>query len=209
MANTGTGLWDNEASVDRIGRFTKISAKPELLDYLVSHSVLLWFGEVDGTTFARAIDRRSKEVSKLPKPLFNIFVDIATKKVTARGSRTAEHIKILGTNRDGYRVQPLLDLPETAKLLAPMSELVASKLDKTFKGKKTLAEEPLTELGIVLELTNAHIFQDPERVAAWAKGFEEMSARTTEDRDHWDAFVARIKPLFGMLSAPAGARKAG
>jgi len=209
MANTGTGLWDNEASVDKIGRFTKIPAKPELHDYLVSHSVLLWFGEVDGTTFARAIDRRSKEVSKLPKPLFNIFVDIASKKVTSRGSRTAEHIKILGTNRDGYRVQPLLDMPETAKLLGPMAELVASKLDKTFKSKKTFAEEPLTELGLVLELTNAHLYPDPERVAAWEKGFMEMSARTTEDREHWDAYVARVKPMFAMLSAPANARKAG
>ena len=209
MANTGTGLFDSEASVDRIGRFTKISAKPDLLDYLVSHAVLLWFGEVDGTTFARAIDRRSKEVSKLPKPLFNIFVDIASKKVTSRGSRTPEHTKILGSNRDGYRVQPLFDMPEAGKLMGPMAELVASKLDKTFKSKKTFAEEPLTELGIVLELTNAHLYPDPARVAAWEKGFMEMSARTTEDREHWDAYVERVKPLFSMLAAPATARKAG
>lgn len=205
MSTAGTGLWDNEKSIERVGRFTKLSAKPTLIDYLVAHSVQLWFGETDGTTFARAIDRRSKEVSRLPKPLFNAFADIARiPGLTSRGARLPAHKQVLGSNRDGFRVQALLDLPEVPALLTPMADALVSRLDKAFKSNRTLAQEPLIELGVLLELTNARVFQTPERAAQWEKAFMEMSARTTEDRPFWDEFVGRVRPAFSMLVAPGG-----
>ena len=204
MSTRGTGLWDNEKSVDQLGRFTKIEAKPTLIDYLVSHAVKLWFAEIDGTTFARAVDRKTREAIRLPKPLFNGLVEMARNpKLSARGSRKPEHIKILGSNRDGYRLDPLFAMDEVPAMLAPMSELLAERLDRAFKTKKTFAEEPLTELGMLLELTNARVYQSAERVAAWEAGFNKMNERTTEDRPLWDEFVTRVRPLFSMLLKPS------
>ena len=204
MGTRGTALWDNEKSVNQLGRFTKIEAKPTLINYLVSHAVKLWFTEIDGVTFARAVDRKSREAIRLPKPLYNGLVDLARNpKLSMRGSRKPEHTKVLGSNRDGYRLEALFAMEEVPAMLAPMSEALAERLDRAFKTKKTFADEPFAELGMLVELTNARVYQSPERVAAWEAGFDKMNERTTEDRPQWDEFVTRVRPAFAMLLKPS------
>ncbi len=203
MGTRGTGLWDDEKSVNQLGRFTKIEAKPTLIHYLVSHAVKLWFTEIDGTTFARAVDRKSREAIRLPKPLYNGLVDLARNpKLSMRGSRKPQHTKVLGANRDGYRLEALFAMEEVPAMLAPMSEALAERLDRAFKTKKTFADEPFAELGMLVELTNANVYQTAERVAAWEAGFDKMNERTTEDRPQWDEFVTRVRPAFAMLLKP-------
>jgi len=204
MDTLAAGLWDNDKSYNRVARFTKVAPKPGLLDFLTSRAVELWFGEIDGSVFARSVERRSKEVIHLPKPLFNALSEIARNpKMTAKGSRSERHRQVLGPRANGFRIQPLFAMTEVTALLEPLSETLAARLDRAFKSRNMLSEDGLSELGVLLELTNAQVFQSAERAARWEAGFMKMSERTTEDRPFWDEFVSRVRPSFSMLSKPA------
>ena len=207
MGTWGSGLWDNDNSLDAVGELIHVMPGKDLPHLLVSWGLRLWFGQCAPRDLARAVERRSKEVIKLPKPLFEELSNIAQRSDTFKGrsSRKLEHGAILGGYCDGYRIEPLFQLPETRAITADLADRLAQRLDSVFTVKKrvTLYEDALVELGVLLELTNVSLFQDAARVERWKQGFAEMNALTTEERPFWDGYAANVEKLFAMLVAHA------
>ena len=163
------------------------------------------FGQCEPKEFARGIERKSKEVIKLPKPLFEALSNVAQRpdSFKVHRSRKAEHAAVLGGYCSGYRMDPLFDLPETRALTQAVGERCAKRLDSGLSNQKTtLYEDQLAELGVLLELTNVGLFRDTARVERWKQGFSAMNARTTEERPFWDEYAACVDELFVMLTAP-------
>lgn len=162
------------------------------------------FGQCEPKEFARGIERKSKEVIKLPKTLFEALSNVAQRpdSFKVHRSRKAEHAAVLGGYCSGYRMDPLFDLPETRALTQAVGERCAKRLDSGLSNQTTLYEDQLAELGVLLELTNVGLFQDTARVERWKQGFAAMNARTTEERPFWDEYAACVDELFVMLTAP-------
>jgi hypothetical protein len=205
METRGSGLWDN-TTVDAVGGLIRVTPSKDLWHLLTSWGLRLWFGQCDPKEFARGIERKAKDVVKLPKPVFEALSNIAQRpdSFKVHRMRKPEHAAVMGNFWGGYRMEPLFQLPETRAITETVAERCASRLDKAFKEKKKapLSEDPLAELGVLLELTNVGIFQDAARVERWKQGFAEMNALTTTERPFWDEYAARVTPSFAMLVAP-------
>ncbi len=201
---SGTSLWDSEASAGAVPRLIRLTPDKSLMNLLVTRGLLLWFNQCEPREFARAVERRSKEVVLLPKPLFNALSDLAQRPDSfKRGSRKHEHTAVLGPACSGHRIDALFAQPEARALLQVIAERNASKLDTAFaKRKLTLTENPTPELGVLLEFTNVQLFVEAPRVAKWKSGFAAMSERTTEARPFWDEYGTKIETLFSMLTPP-------
>ena len=206
MGTRGGGLWDNDASVEEVPGLIRVTPSKDLWHLLASWGLRLWFGQCEPREFARAVERKAKEVVKLPKPVFDALSNIAQRPDSFKGhrSRKPEHTAIMGGFCGGFRMEALFTLPETRAITAKIADRCANRLDNAFKAKKktTLVEDPLIELGVLLELTNVGFFLEAPRVEKWKKGFAEMNALTAEDRAHWDQYGARVDKLFTLLVAP-------
>jgi hypothetical protein len=203
MATSDNGLWDNEKSLKALPGMVKVPAPKDLTQLLVSWGLRLWFGQCEPREFARAIERKAKDVVKLPKPVYNEIASIAQRPDAFRkGVRKPEFREVIGSAGDGYRVSPIFDIPEARAQVTEVAEKCASRLDTATRKKVTFAEEPLPELGVLLEMTNIGLYQAAERVEAWKKGFNELNARTKENRELWDAWVARVEKVFPLLVKP-------
>lgn len=203
MGTWGTGLWDNDASLDAMSALIRLPAGKDVTRALVSWGLRLWFGQCTPAEFSRGLERHSKALVKLPKPLFEELVSIAQRpaEYARRTSRRPEHLALLGGYCDGYRVAPLFALPGAREVVAEVAERCAARLDRALTAAKkvSLYEDGLPELGVLLELTNIGVFQPSARVEAWRAGFAEMNARTTEERAFWDEFSGRVQSLFPLL----------
>lgn len=209
MGKWGNGLWDNDVSVEAVAGLIRVTPSKDLWHLLASWGLRLWFGQCEPREFARAVERKTKEVVKLPRPVFEALSNIAQRPDSFKGhrSRKPEHTAILGGTCGGFRMEALFTLPETRAIAEKVGARCATRLDNAFKAKKKvpLTEDPLVELGVLLEFTNVGFFQDAARVEKWKKGFAEMNALTTEDRAVWDDYAARVEKLFPLLVAPAPA----
>lgn len=207
MGKWGNGLWDNDVSVEAVAGLIRVTPSKDLWHLLASWGLRLWFGQCEPREFARAVERKTKEVVKLPRPVFEALSNIAQRPDSFKGhrSRKPEHTAILGGTCGGFRMEALFTLPETRAIAEKVGARCATRLDNAFKAKKKvpLTEDPLVELGVLLEFTNVGFFQDAARVEKWKKGFAEMNALTTEDRAVWDDYAARVEKLFPLLVAPA------
>ncbi|MDP2271633.1 MAG: hypothetical protein Q8N23_14865 [Archangium sp.] len=201
MGTWGSGLWDNDASLDALPELIHVPPSKDLTHLLASWGLRLWFDRCAPKDFARAIERKSKEVIKLPKPLFEALAAIAQRpdSFKEKRSRSAPHHAILGGSADGYRIDPVFALPEVRALVgAVVRDRCAAQLDAVLTGpsRVSLYEDHLTGLGVLLELTNVGLFQPADRVARWRAGYAEMNALTPEERDFWDELVPRVEALF-------------
>lgn len=208
MGTWGSGLWDNDSSLDRVGDLIAVKAGKELHGILASWGLKLWFGRCEPKEFARAVERKASEVTRLPKPLFNQLAEIAQRpeSFNRKSSRKPEHGALIGGYCDGFRIDPLFALPEVKTIVTTVGERCATRLDHVLTGPKrvSLYEDSLTELGVLLELTNIGLFQDAARVERWKKGFAEMNALTDEERNFWDEFAPKVEKVLSLLSkAPA------
>lgn len=207
MGTWGSGLWDNDSSLDALPELVHLPAGKDLVRTLVAWGVRLWFAQCTPAEFSKGLERRSKELIKLPKPLFDELVAIAQrpKEFEQKESRRPEHREVIGGYCDGYRVEPIFSLPGARDVVAELAERNAARLDKAFGRKKqvSLYEDQLTELGVLLELTNVGVFQRPERVEAWRAGFAAMNAATPEERGFWDEYCGRVEKVFMLLVRPA------
>ncbi len=201
MDARGTGLWDNTVSVDSMLRLIKLPTTGGTLHYLVAHGIKLWFAQSDLPEFARASDRKSREIIRFPKPLYDAFARIAgSPKTFVKGSRSEAHRAILGDAADGIRLDPLFQQPEVPEILAPLMTSLTARLDKTFNDPKlTLSKNPFTELGILLELTTFGFYVPAEKVKAWEAAFDAANERTKDEREFFDAYVKRVRPIFKHL----------
>jgi hypothetical protein len=204
MGTWGSGLWDNDSSLDRIGGLIAVKAGKDLHSILASWGLKLWFGRCEPKEFARAVEKKASEVTKLPKPLFNQLAEIAQRpeSFNNKRSRKPEHDAVLGGYCDGFRIDPLFALPEVKTIVATVGERCAARLDQVLTGSRrvSLYEDQLTELGVLLELTNIGLFQDAARVARWKQGFAEMNALTTEERNFWDEYSPKVENVFSLLT---------
>lgn len=204
MSTWGKGLWDNDKSVDAVGGMIRVMPSKDLWHLLACWGLRLWFGQCEPKEFARGIERKAKDVVKLPKPVFNALSEIAQRPdaFKAHRSRKPEHSALIGDSSGGYRMEPLFELPEVRAVTETVAERCAARLDSAFKKKHSLPQDALPELGVLLELTNVRLYQDAARVEKWKTGFAAMNARTTEERPFWDEYVARVEKLFPLLVAP-------
>jgi hypothetical protein len=206
MATSGSALWD-KASVEVVGGLIRVTPSKDLWHLLTSWGLRLWFGQCDPKEFARGIERKAKDVVKLPKPVFEVLSNIAQRpdSFKVHRMRKPEHAAVMGNSCAGYRMEPLFTLPETRAILDTVAERCASRLDSALTSKKKkvgFTEDPLPELGVLLEFTNLGVFQEAARVEKWKKGFDELNALTTDERELWDQYAARVAPSFAMLVAP-------
>lgn len=206
MGTWGNGLFDNEATLDVVGGLVKISPAKETMPLLASWGLRLWFGQADAKAFAKGIERKSAELIKLPKPLFQELVGLAQRptEYARRNSRPAEHTAILGSTCDGYFVAPLFELPEVKGVIENRAEELSVILDKFFAGTpkaEALYKNKLAPLGVLLSLTRIGIFVAPARADAWLAGFERMVETAKDDAEFWKGFAARVRPLFGLIKA--------
>ncbi|MDP2273953.1 MAG: hypothetical protein Q8N23_02710 [Archangium sp.] len=206
MSTRGHGLWDNETSIAEVPGLIRVTPSKDLWHLLASWGLRLWFGQCEPREFARAVERKSKDVVKLPKPVFDALSNIAQRPDSFRGhrSRRQEHTAILGGYCGGFRMEALFTLPETREIVQKVADRCANRLDGVFKAKQkaALTTDPLIELGVLLEFTNIGIFQEAPRVEKWKKGFAEMNALTTDDRGYYDEYATRVDKLFTMLKSP-------
>jgi hypothetical protein len=200
-AARGTGLWDNSVSVDSILRLIKLPTTGTTLHYLVAHGIKLWFAQSDMQEFARASDRKSREIIRLPKPLYDAFARVAgSPRSFPKTTRSEAHKAMLGDAADGIRIEALFNQPEVPEILAPLVTSLCARLDKAFNDQKmTLAKNPFTELGILLELTVIGIYPPADKVKAWHVVFDAANERTKDNREFFDAFVKRVRPIFNHL----------
>lgn len=206
MGTWGNGLFDNEATLDVVGGLVKISPAKETMPLLASWGLRLWFGQADAKAFAKGIERKSAELIKLPKPLFQELVGLAQRptEYARRNSRPAEHTAILGSTCDGYFVAPLFELPEVKGIVENRAEELSVILDKFFAGTpkaEALYKNKLAPLGVLLSLTRIGISVAPARADAWLAGFERMVETAKDDAEFWKGFAARVRPLFGLIKA--------
>lgn len=208
MGTTGSGLWDNDSSLDALAGLIRLPTGKDLARTLVSWGLRLWFDQCTPQEFSKGLERRSKELIKLPKPLFAELASIAQRprEYDRRGSRSAAHHAIIGGYGDGYRIDPLFAYPGAREAVTEVAERNAARLDKVSnaKSKRTLYEDQLPELGVLLEFTTVGVFQRPERVEAWRARFATMNAATTEERAFWDEFCGRVEKVFPLLVGPPG-----
>ena len=206
MAIRGSGLWDNDSCIEEVPGLIRVTPSKDLWHLLACWGLRLWFGQCEPREFARAVERKSKEVVKLPRPVFEALSNIAQRPDSFKGhrSRLPEHVAVLGGTSGGYRMEPLFDLPEVRVIAEKLAERAGKRLDGVFRARKKVpfTEDNLVELGVLLEFTNIGFYLEPDRVEIWKKGFSEMDAATLEDRATWDAYRARVEKIFPMLVAP-------
>lgn len=206
MATRGSGLWDNDSCIEEVPGLIRVTPSKDLWHLLACWGLRLWFGQCEPREFARAVERKSKEVVKLPRPVFEALSNIAQRPDSFKGhrSRLPEHVAVLGGTCGGYRMEPLFDLPEVRVIAEKLAERAGKRLDGLFRARKKVpfTEDNLVELGMLLEFTNIGFYLEPDRVEIWKKGFSEMDAATLEDRATWDAYRARVEKIFPMLVAP-------
>lgn len=204
------GTWDhklltNDRSLDELGQLTHLPVGKELMPSLAAWGVRLWFDQCKPRAFSKGIERWAKELTRLPRPLFDELAAIAQRpaEYEKRSSRKPEHVELLGRPGDGYRIEPLFALDGVKAVVAGLAERNALRLDKVLStpAPGSLYENHLTELGVLLELTNVGVTQSAERVATWRAGFARMNAATPEEREFWDRFSERVERLFPLLSA--------
>lgn len=206
MGTWGNGLWDNEATLDAVGGLVKISPAKETMPLLASWGLRLWFGQADAKAFAKGIERKSAELIKLPKPLFQELVGLAQRptEYARRNSRPAEQTAILGSTCDGYFVAPLFELPEVKAVIENRAEELSVILDKFFAATpkpESLYRNKLAPLGVLLSFTRIGLFVAPARADAWLAGFDRMVESAKEDVEFWKAFSTRVRPLFTLIKA--------
>jgi hypothetical protein len=199
-------MFDRDSSSDQVLALLRLPGAKDLTRLLVSKGLELWFAQCDPKEFARSVERKAKEVVKLPKPLYNEIAGIAQSPDAYRGrrSRAPALAAVIGRVCDGYRIDPLFALPGARELVVEVAERCATRLDRTLavKKKAALPDDQLLELGVLVEFTNVGVYQTPERVEAWKKGFDHMKAMPTPDRAAWDGFCKRVEKAFVLLVAP-------
>jgi hypothetical protein len=206
MSTWGSGLWDNDATVDVVGTLVKISPAKETMPLLASWGLRLWFGQADAKAFAKGIERKSAELIRLPKPLFQELVGLAQRptEYARRNTRPAEHTAILGSSCDGYFVAPLFELPDVKAVVENRAEELSLVLDKFFGGTpkpEALYKNKLAPLGVLLTFTRIGIYVAPARADAWLAGFERMVEAAKSEGEFWKDFSGRVRPLFTLIKA--------
>jgi hypothetical protein len=204
MSSWGRKLWDNDASADAVPDLIKVAPSKSLNHLLASWGLRLWFGGCTAKEFARGIERKSKDIIKLPRPVFVALSEIAQRPASFdhRPSRSAAHKAIIGVSKAGHCVEPLFALPEVKGLVADLvAERCATELDRKCGRKKQspLSEDTFTELGVLLELTQVGVFQPAVRVERWKDGLAAMNSLTTDERPFWDEFLQGVDAAFPLL----------
>jgi hypothetical protein len=201
MATTGTGLFDNDSSRKAVDALVELKPGEDLLSRLVGGALELWFQQCDGNQFMRKLQKHTREMTQLPKPLFKILADITRNPdiIKDKHSRRAEHTAILGKNLDGWRLDDVFALPGAMDLVKAIVTRNADGLDVVLEKASGLSKKPLAQLGVLLELTELGIRHPKARVDAWVSKFDALDKRTTADRDFWDDFARRVRPAFDLL----------
>jgi hypothetical protein len=208
MGTWDTGIFDNDQALNTIDKLIQVRPKADLVHRLVDQGLQLWFGCTDGGRFMKALQRDTRELTKLPKPLFAALVELtANPTIGARDSpgreaRSPKVEAVTGPYRDGWRIDAIFELPGALDVVRGVAERNAVALDKRLSppAKDTdLFECVLTELGVLTVLTELNVRHAPDRVDAWERGFDQVNAATTAERPFWDEFAARVKPAFAML----------
>lgn len=201
MGTSSNGLWDNDAALNAVGTLVKISPAQETMPLLASWGVRLWFGQCEANAFGRGVERKSAELIRLPRPVFQQLAGIAQRPAEyARGSRPAEHKAILGAGCDGYFIAPLFDLPEVKAVVQLRAAALADVLDKTFASKPrdwAVFERKLFPLGVLLTFTRIGLYVEAARVDTWLAGFERVAAAEEGSTEA----AARLRPVFGLIKA--------
>ncbi len=206
MGTWGTGLFENDKAVDAVLNLVMVKPKTDLGERLADVGLQVWFGRIDGKAAMKSLQKDTRELTKLPKPVFQALTELTSSPESAKSksNRSAEVSKITGLYASGWRIDPLLELPNVAPVVERVAEANAVKLDArltaALTSKRELPQEPLVELGVLTVLTERGIKHSAARVDAWAKGFAALNERTTDDRKFWDEFVTKAQAAFKLLT---------
>jgi hypothetical protein len=117
-----------------------------------------------------------------------------------RGERSAELELALGEGGvDGMREPLLLDVPHARRLLHELSDRCAAALDAVEGTTLDETFEEFAPLGLLAVLGQRI---DRNRVVTWRMAFDRADQATTGERTFWDEAVARVRPLFNVVSTP-------
>jgi hypothetical protein len=212
MGTWGSGLFDNDHALDVLDELIVVKPRPELVHQLVNQALKVWTGSpsfwldgpdrLDPREFMKPLQRHTKALTKLPPALFELLATMTKSRSLAndRRDRSPEVGTVTGGYRCGWRIDEIFSLPGAVEVVRTVAERNAATLDRVFASTKlTFYENELTELGVLTVFTELGVRHPVARVDAWARGFDAIDARTTDEREFWDEFVGRVRPAFTLL----------
>lgn len=206
MGTWGDRLWDNDSALDQLPALIDAKIGGDLHRMLAVWALKLWFERCTVEEFNRAISRRSKDVIKLPKPLFEQLAAMIArpKELADKSDRSNEHQAVIGGYCAGLRLDVIFAMPEARPVLAEIAAKLKVLLDGYERANGDFYELGFVELGVALELTRCEIWPAPADVERWRAAFNAADQRTTQERSFFDDFVKSVGPAFDLLARPSG-----
>lgn len=210
MGTWGEGLYDNDSALDELGDLIDsldMAASPVALATSIGLRAWLCWSRNDAVV--EAIETRRDWVDALPTAARELLQVVCSDERRFAGgrSRPAELTQILGSHCDGPRYAPLLTLPGSEEIIRSLAVTAAQRLGDGLETAADLyeASTPLAHLGVLLELDDAgHAFVTPGEIAAWRRALRRIDAATEDEREFFDAYVARAEAGLARLAKEPG-----
>lgn len=212
MGAWGEGLYDNDSALDELGDLLDsldMHASATALATTIGLRAWLCWSLTDAILEAIGAHRDGMDgLSPAARELLQL-VCADERRFSSGRSRPAELTEILGTYCDGPRHDALLTLPGSDAIIRGLAESAAQRLGDGLASAADLYEAatPLAHLGVLLELHDAG-YASPtlDEIASWRRSVQRLDAATEDEREFFDAYVARIEAGLARLArAPGGA----
>lgn len=210
MGTWGEGLYDNDSALDELGDLLDsldMVASPVALATTIGLRAWLCWSATDA--IVEAIETRRDWVDARPSAARDLLQLVCTdeRRFACGRSRPAELTEILGSYCDGPRHAALLTLPGSDAIIRGLVESAAQRLEDGLASAGDLyeASTPLAHLGVLLELHDAG-YASPtlEQTASWCRSVQRLDAATEDEREFFDAYVARVEAGVARLTNARG-----
>jgi hypothetical protein len=205
MGAWGDGLLDNDGALDCLADLfdaVEIEGHAELATLVGLetwlHAPFNISAVEDELAEAASLETLPAEVRRLLTQALSdpkAFSEGSVRSPAARG--------VLGTYCAGPRHDALLRLAESSAVIDQLAGGAAARLDEDLEGCSDLyeASEVLGLLAPLVELRLSGLLRplEPHRLEQWRGGLARSSDATTEERDFWDTYVAKVRGALDLL----------
>ncbi len=216
MGTWGTGLYDNDASIEALATLIgkiKIGTK-NLAQQSVGMGLRFWMQPTvlvtDSTSYIAALEkyagwREDEEV----REILEGYLEDPESVTQSPSSRSEETRKVLGSYCAGTFYPVLFEVEGARDIL--FKKLIDPCVKKLRRIKKSAdLEESMTflaHMGPLLELLDVGLLEVSDLAGAddWLARFDLAYTNTSGDAAHWREFVQRVRPGFHRLAAATGA----
>ena len=212
MGTWGEGVLDNDGVLDGLAdlldaEFGHLEDGPEEL--AVGVGVLTLLGELaHETQLARVQSILNANIEALPSlpeataaELGRLRQEGAT-VAKLPGSRGADAKAVLGNYCNGPLIEPLFAVGDGGRAMSALQERIMAALDEAHGEDLYELSNELAPLAVLVGLATLGHHVPSNRVDEWRHRFRAADEATTDERDFFDEYAARVYRAFDLVAVP-------